>query len=158
MTFWQLYETYCINYKEGQGLSNNISATLEGRKKLWKPRDINRRGQRGTSLVLPWFRFCLPMPGLPVRSLAGELRSHLPCSQKTKTWSNIERNSVKTLKMVHIKKKKVDRECAKYVELILSLRVIGHACWWGNSTDNHTLFPCVSGSSSLSLANILVCL
>lgn len=37
---FQQHETYYINYKEGQGLRNNILATLEGRGKIWKPRGI----------------------------------------------------------------------------------------------------------------------
>ena len=48
------------------------------------------------------------MQGLWVRSLVEELRSHMLLGQKTKTWDrkNIITNSIKTLKMVHIKKKK----------------------------------------------------
>ena len=38
----------------------------------------------GTSLVVQWLRFCLPMQGLQVQSLVRELRSHMPCGQKTK--------------------------------------------------------------------------
>ena len=32
----------------------------------------------GTSLVVQWLRICLPMQGMRVRSLVGELRSHMP--------------------------------------------------------------------------------
>ena len=41
-----------------------------------------------------------------VRSLVRELRSHMPRGQKTKTEnrSNVVTNSIKTLKMAHIKK------------------------------------------------------
>jgi len=44
--------------------------------------------------------------------LIGELRSHMPHGQKTKTYnrSNIVTNSVKTLKMVHIKKKSFKKQ------------------------------------------------
>ena len=47
-----------------------------------------------------------PKQGDLVWLLAGELRSHMPRGQKTKTYNgnNIVPNSVKTLKMVHIKK------------------------------------------------------
>lgn len=40
-----------------------------------------------------------------VRSLVGELRSHMPCSQNTKTENrnNNVTNSIKILKIVHIK-------------------------------------------------------
>ena len=37
---------------------------------------------RGTSLAVQWLRLCLPMQGVWVRSLVGELRSHMPLSQK----------------------------------------------------------------------------
>ena len=56
----------------------------------------------GTSLVVQPFSAgvcgCVP--------LAGELRSHMPPGQKTKTENrnSIVTNSIKTLKMVHIKK------------------------------------------------------
>ena len=49
------------------------------------------------------------MQGVQVRPLVGELRSHMPRGQKIqnikKPRSNIVTNSIKTLKMVHIKKK-----------------------------------------------------
>ena len=38
----------------------------------------------GTSLAVQCLRFRLPMQGVWVRSLVGELRSHMPRSQKTK--------------------------------------------------------------------------
>ena len=63
----------------------------------------------GTSLVVWWFRLCLPMQKLWVQFLAGELRPppH-PLSRGLKTkmcnWSNIITNSIKTWKMVHTKK------------------------------------------------------
>ena len=50
------------------------------------------------------------MQGMRVRSLVGELRFHMPRSQKNQNIkhnrSNIVTNSIKTLKMVHIQKKK----------------------------------------------------
>ena len=36
-------------------------------------------------LVVQWLRLCLPMQGVQVPSLVGELRSHMPPGQKTKT-------------------------------------------------------------------------
>ena len=39
----------------------------------------------GTSLAVQWLRFHLPMKGVQVQSLVGELRSHMPQGQKTKT-------------------------------------------------------------------------
>ena len=61
---------------------------------------------QGTSLVVQWLRPCLPMQGLWVQSLVRELRSHMPCMPKAKTYnrSNIVTNSIQTLKMVLIKK------------------------------------------------------
>ena len=46
---------------------------------------------------------------MQVWSLTGEIRSHMPQGQKPKTYnrSNIVTNSIKTFKMVHIKKKKI---------------------------------------------------
>ena len=38
----------------------------------------------GTSLVVQWLGLCLPMQGVQVRSLVGELGSHMPRVQKTK--------------------------------------------------------------------------
>ena len=38
----------------------------------------------GTSLVVQWLRLNLPMQGVWVQSLVGELRSHTPHGQKTK--------------------------------------------------------------------------
>ena len=59
-----------------------------------------------TSLVVQWLRLCLPMQGVWVWSLVWELSSHMPHDQKTKTQnrSNTVTNSMKTLKMAHIKK------------------------------------------------------
>ena len=52
----------------------------------------------------------LPILGAWVLSLAEDLRPYMPCSQRTKTLkkkrSNIVTNSIKTLKMVHIKRKR----------------------------------------------------
>ena len=60
----------------------------------------------GTSVIVQWLRLHLPIQEVQVPSLARELRSHMPRGQKTKTQnrSNIVTNSIKTLKMVHIKK------------------------------------------------------
>ena len=39
----------------------------------------------GVSLVVRWLGLSLTMQGVHVQSLVGELRSHMPHSQKTKT-------------------------------------------------------------------------
>ena len=71
----------------------------------------------GTSLVVRWLRLRLPMQGVRFRSLVRELKSHMPQGQNTKTQnrSNVVTNSIKTLKMVHIKKllkKKKKNSCS----------------------------------------------
>ena len=50
---------------------------------------------------------CLPLQGVRVRSLARELRSHMPRGQETKTWNrnSVVINSIKTLKNGPHKKK-----------------------------------------------------
>ena len=60
----------------------------------------------GISLAVQWLRLRLPMQEVRVRSLVGGLGSHMPQGQNTKTEnrSNTVINSIKTLKMVHIKK------------------------------------------------------
>ena len=67
----------------------------------------------GTSLVVKWLRLRLPMQRVWVWSLAGHLRSHMPCGPKMKTLnrSNIVKSSIKTLKngphfLKNLKKKK----------------------------------------------------
>ena len=61
-----------------------------------------------------WLRLHLLMQ-LWVQSLIGKLRSHRPCSQKTKTGNrnNIVTNSIQTLKGVHIKKKTDKKESSE---------------------------------------------
>ena len=51
---------------------------------------------------------------------ADSIRSHMPRGQKTQNRSNFETNSIKTLKMAHIKKifLKKDREKKKETEMI----------------------------------------
>ena len=40
--------------------------------------DHNGKEYEGTSLVVEWFRICVPMQGIQVQSVARELRSHTP--------------------------------------------------------------------------------
>ena len=44
-----------------------------------------RKKKKGISLVVQWLRLYLPMQGVQVTSLLEELRSHMPCGQKTRT-------------------------------------------------------------------------
>ena len=62
--------------------------------------------QGSTSLAAQWLKLCLPIQGVRVQSLVRELRSTTPLSQRNKTESDIVTNSIKNLKMVHIKNKK----------------------------------------------------
>ena len=65
-----------------------------------------------------WLRLCLPMQGVWVRSLVGELGSHMPQGQKatTQNRSNIVTNSINTLKLVHIKKKSLKNK--RYMNIL----------------------------------------
>ena len=59
----------------------------------------------GTSPVIQWLRLGLPLQEVQVQSLIGELRSHMPRGQKNQNikQKRIVKDSIKTLKMVHIK-------------------------------------------------------
>ena len=59
-----------------------------------------------TSLMVRLLRLCLPIQAVQVQSPVRELRFHTSHGQNIKTpyRSNIVTNSIKTLKMVHIKK------------------------------------------------------
>ena len=64
-----------------------------------------------TSLAVQWLRLHFPVQGVQVQSLVGELRFHMPLGQKNqnvKNRGNIVTNS-KRLKMVHIKKKTLEK-------------------------------------------------
>ena len=60
----------------------------------------------GTSLVVQWVIRHLPVQGVQVQSLVRELRSQFLMAKKNKIWNrnNIAANSIKTLKMICIKK------------------------------------------------------
>ena len=62
----------------GSGYSLHFSSTAETNFILL------RNLFMGTSLVVQWSRSMLPMQGAWVRSLVGELRSHVLCGQKFK--------------------------------------------------------------------------
>ena len=59
-----------------------------------------KKEEGGTSLVIQWLGFRLPMQGVRVQSLARKLGSHMPHGQGTKAWNrgSIVTNSIKTLK------------------------------------------------------------
>ena len=62
----------------------------------------------GTSLVVQWFRLHLPMQGVPVQSLVWELMSTCLMATTYKQ-SNSVVISIKTLKITHIRKKKLKK-------------------------------------------------
>ena len=63
-----------------QVLCNKWQASLTKKRLLLTSKECG-----GTSLVVQWLRLCLPMQGVQVRTLIRELRSHMPCGQKSKT-------------------------------------------------------------------------
>ena len=72
----------------------------------------------GVSLVGQWLRPCLPMQGVQVQPLVGELRSHMPFGQKPKhKTSNTVANSIKSVKMAHIKSLKKKKKRTKFPTL-----------------------------------------
>ena len=68
----------------------------------------------GTSLVVQWLGLCPLVQGVWVRSLVRELRSHTAQGQKKnpkhKQQKQYYNNSIKTLEIVHIQKKKKNKE------------------------------------------------
>jgi len=74
---------------------------------LNKLREKKGETEPGTSLAVQWLRLPLPLQRVWVQSLVRELKSHMSQGQKPehKTTGNIVTNSIKTLKMIHIKKK-----------------------------------------------------
>ena len=75
--------------------------------KEWSTWPLRRTALPGTSLEACWSRLHIPAQGLWVPSLVGGLRSHCfrAKNPRHKT-SNIVTNSINTLKVVHLKKKK----------------------------------------------------
>ena len=68
---------------------------------------FSQKYRHGTSLAVHWLSLCIPMQGVWVRSLVGELRiPHAPPKKPKQNRSNNVTDSIKTLKMVHIKKTK----------------------------------------------------
>ena len=72
------------------------------------------RGKVGTSLEVQQL-IGLPVQGVSVQSLVRELRSYIPQGHKTWNRSSIVTNSIKTLKMFHIKKKKKSKNILKKI-------------------------------------------
>ena len=70
-------------------LMNQLLLKTTGAQHLWEPLEEHRNVPQDcptqTSLVVQWLRLHLAMQGVQIRSLVGELRSHMPHGQKTKT-------------------------------------------------------------------------
>ena len=91
---------------------------------------MDRENVVGTSLVIQWLRLHVPKQGMQVRSLARKLRPHKHWGQKTKMWnrSNTVTNTIKTLKMVHIKKNLVKENVVNTCNgIIFSLKKKGNS-------------------------------
>ena len=73
---------------------------------LGQGRGLSQINCIGTSLVVQWWRLCLPMQGVWVWSPVRKFWSHIPLGQRNKIQnrSHIVTNWIKTLKMTHIKK------------------------------------------------------
>ena len=74
------------------------------------------------------------MQGVWVLFLVSKLRSHMLHSQKTKTWNRsiVITNSIKTLKVVHIKKKKNLKNKNRII-ILASFFSSVWAPWWSNT-------------------------
>ena len=90
----------------------------------WKRKIPKRRnGRPGLPLEVQWLGLCLPVQGLRVRFLVGELGSHMPCSQNSthkkkkerkEEASNVVTNSITKINGPHqknLKKKKKKKKC-----------------------------------------------
>ena len=98
------YETVLIPTKSKNNIKRNhssVNGSIASKK-------YSQNMLIGTSLVVWWLRLHLLMQEAQVQPLVGELRSHVLCGQKIKTWnrSNIVTYIINTFKMVHIQKKK----------------------------------------------------
>jgi len=62
---------------------------------------ISKVLQRGTFSVVQWLRNCFPMQGMLVRSLVGELGSHMPGGATIKTWSSQKKKKKKVLQRLN---------------------------------------------------------
>ena len=56
----------------------------------------------GTSVVVQWLRFCLPVQAVQVQFLVGELGTSWPKTQNINNRSNTVTHSIKTFKMAHL--------------------------------------------------------
>ena len=52
--------------------------------------DTFKMYRNGTSLAAQWIRLCLPMPGVWIQSLVGELTSHISRGQISQLFNEIK--------------------------------------------------------------------
>ena len=69
-----------MNFSKNSAITKYHLKTFSGHNEI-----IRKTYCLGTSLAVQWLRLHLPMQGVQVGSLVGELRSHMPWGQKTKT-------------------------------------------------------------------------
>ena len=72
-----------------------------------------------TSLAAQWLRFCLPIQGVGVKSLAGEQRSHRPHDQNIKQKQECNKFNKGFKKSIVV---------VVFVVLVVFLQVDGHKC------------------------------
>ena len=82
---WQLMiqRMFVQNARESQKMEWLI--LWEGVWEDFRKKGIFKISFKGTSLAVQWLRLCLLTQGMWVQSLVGEVRSHMPHSQNTKT-------------------------------------------------------------------------
>ena len=122
---------------------NSYNPTIGRQSKFFKlAKNLNRHFstediQMGTSLAVQWLRLCLPMQGVQVRSLLQKLRSHMPRGQKNKTKnrSSTVTSSIKTLKVVHIQKKRHTNGQQAHEKMLNNTSHLGNAN--GNHNEIH---------------------
>lgn len=80
----------------------------------------------------PVVKTVLPVHRVQVQPLVRELRPHIPCSQKNKTWNrnNIVTSSVKTLKWSTLKILKSEKKKGRERGLYSSMRASPSAARW----------------------------
>ena len=70
-----------INYKKKTAENTKMwrlnNMLLNNQRITMEIKEETKKYPEGTSLVVQWLRICLPMQGTWVRSLVGELRSHM---------------------------------------------------------------------------------
>ena len=83
----------------------------------------------GTSLVVQWLRLLLSMQGYRLDPWSEELRSHMPLSQRTKTWKQYCNKYNKGFKNGPLKKKKKALKEKKVLRSChIHTQIENHAC------------------------------